>query len=188
MPIYEALAQAFAAEGVAAHFTLMGDGNMRSSGAPTSPPLPKGSGCAARPSPTSTSSSRCSRPTRRRARPSCGTSTSRIGSSARARAAAWDAVTARCKAAGSLAATALHMFGRCTHHRRFALQVKKNALNRGFRSPSTQSSALFVARPDMGAPKATTRYSNTLELQPHQRLRENVGLNLRRSAHDGEGA
>ena len=28
MPIYEALAQAFAAEGVAAHFTLMGDGNM----------------------------------------------------------------------------------------------------------------------------------------------------------------
>ena len=43
-------------------------------------PLPRGSGCAARPSPTSTSSSRCSRPTRRRARPSCGTSTSRIGS------------------------------------------------------------------------------------------------------------
>ena len=28
MPIYEALAQAFAAEGVDAHFTLMGDGNM----------------------------------------------------------------------------------------------------------------------------------------------------------------
>src|SRR5437763_4039389 len=28
MPIYEALAQAFAAEGVTAHFTLMGDGNM----------------------------------------------------------------------------------------------------------------------------------------------------------------
>ncbi|HEY1363139.1 MAG TPA: thiamine pyrophosphate-binding protein [Xanthobacteraceae bacterium] len=28
MPIYEALARAFAAEGVAAHFTLMGDGNM----------------------------------------------------------------------------------------------------------------------------------------------------------------
>jgi acetolactate synthase I/II/III large subunit len=28
MPIYEALAEAFAAEGVAAHFTLMGDGNM----------------------------------------------------------------------------------------------------------------------------------------------------------------
>jgi thiamine pyrophosphate-dependent acetolactate synthase large subunit-like protein len=28
MPVYEALAQAFAAEGVAAHFTLMGDGNM----------------------------------------------------------------------------------------------------------------------------------------------------------------
>jgi hypothetical protein len=28
MPIYEALAQAFAAEGVAAHFTLMGDGNI----------------------------------------------------------------------------------------------------------------------------------------------------------------
>src|SRR5216684_3277158 len=28
VPIYEALAQAFAAEGVDAHFTLMGDGNM----------------------------------------------------------------------------------------------------------------------------------------------------------------
>jgi glyoxylate carboligase len=28
MPIYEALAQAFAAEGVDTHFTLMGDGNM----------------------------------------------------------------------------------------------------------------------------------------------------------------
>ena len=28
MPIYEALAQAFATEGVDAHFTLMGDGNM----------------------------------------------------------------------------------------------------------------------------------------------------------------
>ena len=29
MPIYEALAQAFAAEGVAAHVTLIGDGNTR---------------------------------------------------------------------------------------------------------------------------------------------------------------
>lgn len=28
LPIYEALAQAFAAEGVDTHFTLMGDGNM----------------------------------------------------------------------------------------------------------------------------------------------------------------
>ncbi len=28
MPIYQALAQAFAAEGVDTHFTLMGDGNM----------------------------------------------------------------------------------------------------------------------------------------------------------------
>jgi thiamine pyrophosphate-dependent acetolactate synthase large subunit-like protein len=28
MPIYEALAQAFAAEGVDTNFTLMGDGNM----------------------------------------------------------------------------------------------------------------------------------------------------------------
>lgn len=28
IPIYEALAQAFAAEGVDTHFTLMGDGNM----------------------------------------------------------------------------------------------------------------------------------------------------------------
>jgi thiamine pyrophosphate-dependent acetolactate synthase large subunit-like protein len=28
MPIYEALARAFAAEGVDTHFTLMGDGNM----------------------------------------------------------------------------------------------------------------------------------------------------------------
>jgi acetolactate synthase I/II/III large subunit len=28
VPIYEALAQAFAAEGVDTHFTLMGDGNM----------------------------------------------------------------------------------------------------------------------------------------------------------------
>ena len=28
MPIYEALAHAFAAEGVDANFTLMGDGNM----------------------------------------------------------------------------------------------------------------------------------------------------------------
>ncbi len=28
MPIYEALAHAFAAEGVDTHFTLMGDGNM----------------------------------------------------------------------------------------------------------------------------------------------------------------
>src|SRR5579864_4701836 len=29
IPIYEALAEAFAAEGVDTHFTLMGDGNMR---------------------------------------------------------------------------------------------------------------------------------------------------------------
>jgi hypothetical protein len=28
IPIYEALAQAFAAEGVETHFSLMGDGNM----------------------------------------------------------------------------------------------------------------------------------------------------------------
>jgi acetolactate synthase I/II/III large subunit len=33
MPIYEALAQAFAAEGVDTHFTLMGDGNMHWAGA-----------------------------------------------------------------------------------------------------------------------------------------------------------
>jgi hypothetical protein len=32
IPIYEALAQAFAAEGVDTHFTLMGDGNMASGG------------------------------------------------------------------------------------------------------------------------------------------------------------
>jgi len=51
------------------------------------------------------------------------------------------------------------MFGGFSHYRRFALQVKKNAVNRGFRL-----GAIVVVVRQSPALKATTAYSDTPEL------------------------